>query len=110
MPEHYMKKIHLMHEYLIELKKKLEEFKSKQIVDSFHARIQFRAALHPERSKADSLPFLSNDDFFLITPLEKAVDATIDRLNCEIGEYLRDNFAEPPRDEHSDATSEADDF
>lgn len=99
-----------MHEYLIELKKKLEEFKSKQIVDSFHARIQFRAALHLERSKTDRLPVLLNGDFFLITPLEKAVDATIDRLNCEIGEYLRDNLAEPPQDERPDATGETDNF
>lgn len=85
-----------LHNLLQNLKKTLETFQAIDLQDSVVNQIrlhQFNKGQYtPSQISPDSLPRLEERDYFLVNPLLQAIDATLGRLNEEMGQWWRENF------------------
>lgn len=85
-----------LHEQLLDLRKALEVFQAFALQDSVLNQIrlhQFNEGQYsPSQINLDALPHLEERDWFLIKPLLQALDATLDRLDEESGQWWHDNF------------------
>ena len=87
-----------LHSLLLSLRKTLLTFQSIDFQDSVLNQIRLhqfnKGQFSSSQLSPDSLPRLEERDYFLINPLLQAVDATLERLNGEMGQWWHDNFSD----------------
>lgn len=85
-----------LHNLLQNLRKTLETFQAIDLQDSVLNQIRLhqfnKGQYSPSQISPDSLPRLEEKDYFLVDPLLQAINATLERLNGEIGQWWHENF------------------